>query len=686
MRVLEDQARSTTPAGRLEGWLEPVRIAYFSILVALVLGSALASFVRSDGSPLANVSFWLCAVTFAISIASIRAGLLAAVLLVTVSPSLHQQLGAVLGLKLHAWTAPGVDCGIGLVAAWVLRGGLSTVRPILQAPPAAAVLALHLWIACSASVAVLRNLWQSASEFSLRGLASYAWMVRRIGLLDDYLPLQDLYFYSVATVLLFCTCSVVAREGGRLVRALAGAVLLGGVANAAFAAWQRATGKGWAVGDLKIEVNAFWPDIHSFGPFMATAILLGVGLLVSRKGSLAQRAAVAVAIGISAIGLYLSGSRSTLLILSLVLAGGALWAALALRGRKRIVPLAVASLVLFGVGLLFVRGYRGVSVASMGAALDVLNFQSLNVALSHRPEIWTAAAKMYSGFPLFGLGQGAFVRLSSIAQFSESGTLERLGGGGAHNYFLQSFVELGPVGSGLFALVLVPVARLGRDNLRLVSFYGLVGIAIGNLYAHSLLVREMLMLAAIFAGAYLWEAKTLAPARWRPVGARGIRAATVALLALALAAFVEVAFSFGRYPFVYGLRCQEARPLTWDHWTQGTLRVPVPPESSIVQMVLHADRLDLERRPLDVALAIVDQDGQRRLERTETFDLKDRGPRSISLEVDAQASSKLLLEVRPSHCYVPLNLGRGHDGRHLGVRVEALEFLPSGRDGPGVAR
>ena len=471
-------------------------------------------------------------------------GLLAAALLLTVSPSLHQQLSAVLGLKLHAWTAPGVDSAIGFIAAWVVRGGFATARTIIPAPPAGVLLALHLWIACSASVAILRNLWQSASEFSWRGFGPYAWMVRRIGLQDDYLPLQDLYFYSVAAALLLCTYTVVARERGRLVKSLAGAVLFGGMVNASFAAWQRATGKGWAVGDLKIEVNAFWPDIHSFGPFMAMAILLGVGLLVSRKSSLAQRAAVAVAIGISAIGLYLSGSRSTLLILSLVLTGGALWAALILRGRKRIVPLAVASVVLFGVVLLFVRGYRHVSVATMGAALDAPSFQSLNVALSHRPEIWAAAAKMYSGFPLFGLGQGAFVRLSSIAQFSESGALERLGGGGAHNYFLQSFVELGPVGLGLFALIFVPVVRLGRDNLRLASFYGLVGIAVGNLYAHSLLVRETLMLAAIFAGAYLWEAKTMAPERWRPVGSRGMRAATVAILALALAAFVEVAVSW----------------------------------------------------------------------------------------------------------------------------------------------
>ena len=82
-----------------------------------------------------------------------------------------------------------------------------------------------------------------------------------------------------------------------------------------------------------------------------------------------------------------------------------------------------------------------------------------------------------------------------------------MGGAGAHNYFLQSLVELGLVGLVLAALIAIPFLRLCRDNLSLVSFYALVGVAIGNLYGQSLLVREMLMLAAVFAGAYIWEAQ-----------------------------------------------------------------------------------------------------------------------------------------------------------------------------------
>ena len=54
-----------------------------------------------------------------------------------------------------------------------------------------AVLLFHAWMVLSAVVAVGRNLWQSASEFSLRGLAYNVWLARGISWHDDYYPLQD---------------------------------------------------------------------------------------------------------------------------------------------------------------------------------------------------------------------------------------------------------------------------------------------------------------------------------------------------------------------------------------------------------------------------------------------------------------------------------------------------------------
>jgi len=282
---------------------------------------------------------------------------------------------------------------------------------------------------------------------------------------------------------------------------------------------------------------------------MAMALAIGLGLLATRRGSLHQSGIALAAMLAAAIGLYLSGSRSTVLIVCLLLVLAAVWASLKLRGWRRAVPVGFVVGLLVCLAWLFTRGYRGVSFATLGSALGSFDSKSMNVALSHRPEIWAGALDMYSSFPLFGLGQGAFFRLSSINSFSGSETLINLGGSGAHNYFLQSFVELGPVGLSILLLVAVPFVRVGRRNFRLISFYALAGIAIGNLYAHSLLVREMLMLAAIFAGAYLWEAKTFASDCWRPLSDSNVRRASWALLALALAAFVEVALSFGKFPF-----------------------------------------------------------------------------------------------------------------------------------------
>ena len=38
------------------------------------------------------------------------------------------------------------------------------------------------------------------------------------------------------------------------------------------------------------------------------------------------------------------------------------------------------------------------------------------------------------------------------------------------------------------------------------------------------------------------------------------------------------------------------------------------------------------------------------------------------------ADGKRFLELKPSHCYVPLNLGVTYDPRRLGVRVNELHF------------
>ena len=205
-----------------------------------------------------------------------------------------------------------------------------------------------------------------------------------------------------------------------------------------------------------------------------------------------------------------------------------------------------------------------------------MSMKSLNVALSHRPEIWTAALGMYLAFPFFGLGQGAFYPLSVVPEFSSTGLLISMGGDGVHNEFLRILVELGPVGLGLLLFIAIPIVRLGWRNFQWVSFYALIGIAVGSVYTNALLVRELLLLGAVFAGSYFWEAQTGGSAAWRPPAQTTTRYAALALGALALAALIEVALSFGRYPFTYGQRCLKVHPIEKDGWTHGVLRVASP--------------------------------------------------------------------------------------------------------------
>jgi hypothetical protein len=136
-------------------------------MMALVLAIAVASFIRDRGQLPHNISSWLFLIPFAVTLWRVQAGFLAAIFLLTVSPSLHEQLNVLTGVKLHAWAYPAVDCCLGFLAGWTLRGGLAAADDVLGKFPAGPLLLFHVWMVPSASIAVGRNIWQSASELSL---------------------------------------------------------------------------------------------------------------------------------------------------------------------------------------------------------------------------------------------------------------------------------------------------------------------------------------------------------------------------------------------------------------------------------------------------------------------------------------------------------------------------------------
>jgi O-antigen ligase len=650
------------------------RRVYLHLVLSSILVIALASFVRERGQLLSNISLWFFLISFAVSIWRPQVGLLATTFLLTVTPSLHEQVNALADTDLHAWAYPGVDCCLGFLAAWVLKRGLRGTDKVLDRFPSGLLLLFHGWMVVSAAAVVSRNIWRSASDFSLRGLAYNIWLTRGISWHDDYYPLQDPFFYGVALVMLFAAWTLLVKDGRRLLERLVGVALAGALANVVFALWQKASGRGWVNGDLALSANAFWPDLHSFGAFMGFAVFLGYGFLTTRTRTTAVTSAVGVAILAGAAGIYLSGSRSTLFLMSAFLLSWAFLGALGASGWRRALPLIVGTATAVVIHLTLKAGYRGLSYASIGEWLDAMSADSLNVTLSYRPEIWTAALRMYLAFPLFGLGQGAFYPLSAVSDFSGSEVLVRLGGDGVHNEFLRMLVELGPVGVGLALFAAVPFVRLGSQNLKLVSLYALAGMAVVNLYTNVLLVREMLMLCAIFVGSYVWEAQSNATKRWQPPKASTTRAVLLALVAVAIAAAVEVAMSFSRFPFTYGQRCFQPGPLSVDGWTQGVLRVPIPLDAGTAELHISADSPDLDRRPLDLQVSIIDRLGLLLATSRHHFAQRDSGTRRIELGLPESPNDERILELRPSHCYVPLNLGVTYDIRRLGVRVEEMRF------------
>lgn len=630
---------------------------------------AIASFFRDHGELSTNISIWFFVIAYGAALRNHASGLFVATVILCIGPALHEQINAFGGTKLHAWAYPGVDAALGFLIGWAQTSRLDRLMRAGWKAPSTLVI-LHIWILISAAVTVSRNVWQSASEITLRGSVYNGWLVRGISWNDDYYPLQDAYFLSIALVLVIASIDVLRRYGNPVLFRIVSAVALGAFINVVLAVWQKSIGRAWIGGDPHLSANAFWPDLHSFGAFMALALFLAFGAFRHSR-DVRHRCFMLATVLAGGTGLFLSGSRSTLLLTVLAFISGLAWIAWRKKGFARATAL-ISGLALFlAVGLLIEEGYRGVSFDVLRGQLANLTFESFNAAVKQRPEMWLAALRMLSAFPFFGLGQGSFYRLSSIPDFSGSAALVSMGGSGAHNYFLQTFAELGLVGLCLVALFCVPFVAYGSRNLRLVSFYGLVGIAVGNIYAHSLLVRETLMLAAILLGSYLWEVRRAGVSTGKPTSKQFIAWSVVA--AAALVAGAEVVLSFGRFPFEFGEKCFVNRPLDTDHWASGIFRVAIPDSAEIVQLAVRADRPDLERRPLEVAITIM-RDAHEVLA-SETFSPKDRvGVQRMSLDLSGKVEVNRYISVRSSHCYVPLNLGVTYDSRLLGVRIEDLQF------------
>jgi O-Antigen ligase len=201
---------------------------------------------------------------------------------------------------------------------------------------------------------------------------------------------------------------------------------------------------------------------------------------------------------------------------------------------------AVVGLALIGAAALAVVAVRGpvgaapgrtlsrrvtVAAALCGVLLAVL-LSAIGGAGSERDAYWRVARHIVSVHPALGAGAGSFG-----PEWFAQGAVERYGGAlDAHNLYLETLAELGPIGLVLLLVFLaVPLTRAREDAVAASAYIAFL--------AHALLDWDWEMPAVTLAGVLL-GGTLLLPQRGRALPERTRFAIAAVAVALALAALV----------------------------------------------------------------------------------------------------------------------------------------------------
>jgi O-antigen ligase len=424
-------------------------------------------------------------------------------------PDFHLQLEAVLKPPVKYFVGhPGLDVVAGLCL------GLWSKRMWLAKKPTSAFEQVHwalglliITLAVSTSIAVSRNLNAAGLVgVNLSELFKNLIQFKLINYPNIYLPLVDLLSYSFA-ILTICVLVPMLKtfDSQEREEIIFRPLILSLILSALWGILQAFTGLGlfqvtldYRPASFGFGAQGFQPDIHAFAALMLIGTVGIVGFLQK-----AQKRDVwlgCVCIALCWLALILSKSKATFVfaaVASLVL----LIVQLKHQGFafKSILFVSFGAIAVIGFLLTITKNF--VWVEYLWQLLNPDNFSraNFNRALVYRPELFRAALYMFSEYPIFGVGQGNFFRLSSNIDLSYSVYLVQSGGDNAHNYFLQTLAETGLVGVFAFALAISwPFYRVDRLSKITAPALVTLSIALGNAFSHPLLVRPNLVLFAVF--------------------------------------------------------------------------------------------------------------------------------------------------------------------------------------------
>lgn len=634
-------------------------------------------------------------------------GLMGCIVLLPLSAGLGNQLNAYIGTSFLILPNAGLDLAAGLFLGSLARslgsigaifnGGRSSslwfrkTAMLKQLVPWPLALVI-LMITVSTTIAISRNVYQSAAATSFKGLLFNLAHFRPIGWHDDYMPISDWVAYALAVAMIVLVIGYLKDKQNKN-QIIFRPIIAGLIVAALMGILQAVTGLGlpesllsFRTDRLGYAVIGFQPDLHAYAGHM---LLGAVGLWGYFYSGISkfEKKIILCAVALSWIGLILSKSRALLLF---ALVAMVVWLMVYLWRNKRryLAPAALLGLFLFGAILFIVVKYSnslgGIPILSWVGELanqfksrDLTSWSLFSGMFGARFEIWEGAIRMWSQFPLMGVGQGNFYRLSDIASFSRSNFLILNHGENAHNYFLQTLTETGLIGAIVFFVVLLaPLLRVKNKRFLIPAEIAISSLFLGNIFSHSFLVRENLILAALFLGLmyinfFLPTNKVVADGF---TGSKYVGDKTRLLILLAVVGVgFEVYRSFGALPFDYGRFCFVNLPPYEDGWTSGRLTKIFLDKKDISNYILLSNPL---LRQEDGVLEIKVQANRKILNSLDgEFSLsKDRNTATIDFD-GARNSFKdqAWISMETSKCLTPRNIGINSDGRRLGVLMSTAE-------------
>jgi O-antigen ligase len=680
-------------------------LAGFGLFCALiaslaVLGNDAYYFAHHGLTP--SVALFLLAFIF--GLVSETWGLAIVVALLPLTAGIPNLLNMLFGLNALAMPNPGLDLVAGLLLAYFIRilsrrvsqqKALSSETNSLFLVSPWPVGLVMLAITASVALAIVRNLYLSATSTSIRGVLFNLIHFRPMDWRADYLPMGNWVAYAIAAGLIILVISALRKfDAAKRNQWIFRSLMVGLLISAFVGLIQAATGWSLPEAQLQFRKDAFGyaamglqPDLHAFAAHMLLGVvgLWGYFLVCKNK---TEKLLIAFTFLLCTSGLIASKSRASLLIALIAMA--ILGLIYFYRHSKKIfvisiiVFLVVITAILLGAGSIPGLAWVGELTAQMQSRrLDSLS--DLGGIMGSRFEIWSAVVNMFSAYPLIGVGEGEFYRLSSNISFARSEFLQLNRGENAHNYFLQVLAENGLVGMIVFAVAfIVPYRACQNKKLILPACIGLLSLFLGNIFAHSFLVRENLLLGACLLGLLYCFCEigiTNAPNQRAAFLSRNRPLGFLAILVLIVAVAVEVDSSFGKLPFKAGVDCFiKDLPTTKDEWTSGAWELRFAPNVKGLDITLAPNRSDnLQKNPLTARFEILSWEaGKGKVPVKEiTHQWNSNEAATIKIELPPQyvnSSNVVTVRMQLSSCYTPRNLGINTDARRLGLHIEKLRF------------